>query len=536
MHPNRPSRIFACAVLFLAPCFAHAKDPKRPNILFAIADDWSFGHASIHGCRWVSTPSFDRVAREGVLFTRTYTPNAKCSPSRSSILTGRNPWQLEAAANHTPVFPAAYKTFPEALAENGYFVGMVGKGWGPGEAKDIHGNPREMAGRPFNKKQTPSPTSAMSNNDYSANFEDFLNAAPAGQPWCFWYGGLEPHRNYEYGSGVAKGGKRLADIDRVPAFWPDNEEVRNDMLDYAFEVEHFDRSLGKMLERLEARGELDHTFVLVTSDNGMPFPRSKGQDYEIANHLPLAIRWPAGIPKAGRTVDDFVSFIDYAPTIADVAQLPWGKLGMAPATGRSLMNVLKSERTGQVDPTRDHVILGRERNDVGRPNDEGYPVRSIVKGGLIYSHNFEADRWPTGNPETGYRDCDSSPTKTTIIHAHRQNPADPFWALCFGKRGSDELFDLKNDPDCVQNLSGKAEYSALKAALSEQLMAELKTQQDPRVLGKGQEIEAHPYANADRDFYSRFIKNGLGPAHKKGHGISVDDFDPPPPEIKQKAE
>ena len=209
---------------------------------------------------------------------------------------------------------------------------------------------------------------------------------------------------------------------------------------------------------------------------------------------------------------------------------------MAPATGRSLMNVLKSERTGQVDPTRDHVILGRERNDVGRPNDEGYPVRSIVKGGLIYSHNFESDRWPTGNPETGYRDCDSSPTKTTIIHAHRQNPADPFWALCFGKRGSDELFDLKNDPDCVQNLSGKAEYSALKAALSKQLMAELKTQQDPRVLGKGQEIEAHPYANADRDFYSRFIKNGLGPAPKKGHGISIDDFDPPPPEIKQKAE
>jgi hypothetical protein len=67
-------------------------------------------------------------------------------------------------------------------------------------------------------------------------------------------------------------------------------------------------------------------------------------------------------------------------------------------------------------------------------------------------------------------------------------------------------------------------------------MAELKAQQDPRVLGKGLEIEAYPYANADRDFYSRFIKNGLGPMPKKGHGISIDDFDPPPPEIKQKAE
>jgi arylsulfatase A-like enzyme len=225
-----------------------------------------------------------------------------------------------------------------------------------------------MAGRPFNKKQTPSPTSAMSNNDYSANFEDFLNAAPAGQPWCFWYGGLEPHRNYEYGSGVAKGGKRLADIDRVPAFWPDTEEVRNDMLDYAFEVEHFDRSLGKMLERLEARGELDNTFVLVTSDNGMPFPRAKGQDYEIANHLPLAIRWPAGIPKAGRTVDDFVSFIDYAPTIADVAQVSWGKFGMAPATGRSLMT--GGPHAGSRHPwTRAQRRGAPQRRGLSRPLD-----------------------------------------------------------------------------------------------------------------------------------------------------------------------
>ncbi|MEI6713619.1 MAG: sulfatase [Verrucomicrobiota bacterium] len=508
---------------------ALAANPKRPNILFAIADDWSFGHASVYGCRWVATPGFDRVAKEGVLFTRAYTPNAKCAPSRSSILTGRNPWQLEAAANHNPIFPASFRTYPEALAQNGYFVGMVGKGWGPGEAKDAEGKPREMAGRPFAKKHIPQPTSGISGNDYSGNFEEFLKAAPSEQPWCFWYGGHEPHRNYEYGSGVAKGGKKLSDIDRIPAFWPDTEEVRNDMLDYAFEVEHFDRALLKMLQILEARGELDNTFVLVTSDNGMPFPRSKGQNYEIANHLPLAVRWPAGIPKSGRTVDDFVSFIDYAPTIAEVAQVPWEKLGMAPATGRSFLNVLQSEKTGQVDPTRDHVILGRERNDVGRPNDEGYPVRSIVKGGLIYSHNFESSRWPTGNPETGYRDCDSSPTKTSIIHAHRENRADPFWALCFGKRGSDELFDLKNDPDCVNDLAGQPVYLALQNTLKEQLLSELRSQEDPRVLGRGGEIEAYPYSNADRGYYNRFMENGGAmPSKKKGEGISPDDFDPLP--------
>jgi arylsulfatase A-like enzyme len=520
---------FAFLLNVFSASAAEAQAPKRPNILFAIADDWSFGHAGIYGCRWVKTPGFDRVAKEGVLFSRAYTPNAKCSPSRSAILTGRNPWQLGPAANHWPEFPAAYRTFPETFAANGYFVGMTGKGWGPGSAKDGEGKPRQMAGRPFQKCTAPPPTSEISPNDYTANFEQFLSAAPPGEPWCFWYGAIEPHRKYEYGSGVAKGGKKLSDIDRVPDFWPDNEQVRNDMLDYAFEVEHFDGHLLKMLQLLEARGELDNTFVLVTSDNGMPFPRSKGQDYELSNHVPLAIRWPAGISKPGKTVDDFVSFIDLAPTLTDVAQVAWSKTGMAPSTGRSLVDVLRSEKTGQVDPSRDHVILGRERNDVGRPNDEGYPIRSIVKGGLIYSRNFEPDRWPTGNPETGYLDCDSSPTKTSILHAHRQNSGDRPWALCFGKRSAEELFDLKNDPDCVQNLAFRADYSPLKSAMEGQLLTELRMQEDPRVLGKGADLEAFPFANDRyRGFYERFKAGGTT---GKLIGFDPDDFEPAHPEL-----
>ena len=530
MIPLKTLTRLTCALLWMPALPVQAAEAKRPNILVAMADDWSFGHAGIYGCRWVQTPAFDRVAKEGVLFTRTYTPNAKCSPSRSSVLTGRNPWQLGAAANHWPEFPATFRTYPEALAMNGYFVGMTGKGWGPGTANDANGKPREMAGRAFQTCKAEPPTPEISRIDYAANFEQFLAAAPAGEPWCFWYGGTEPHRKYEYGSGVAKGGKHLSDIDRVPAFWPDNEQVRNDMLDYAFEVEHFDRHLMRMLQLLEAKGELENTFILVTSDNGMPFPRSKGQDYELSNHLPLAIRWPAGIRKPGRTVDDFISFIDYAPTLLEVAQVPWDKTGMASATGHSFLDVLQSEKTGQVDPQRDHVILGRERNDVGRPNDEGYPVRSIVKGGLLYSHNFEAGRWPTGNPETGYLDCDSSPTKTSILHAHRQNPMDSFWALCFGKRDRDELFDLKNDPDCTRNLASETVYAGLKGALETQLMSELRAQEDPRALGRGAELEAFPFAHEKhRGFYNRFME---GSATGKTIGFDPDDFEPLHPELK----
>ncbi len=501
------------------------KRPAHPNILVAIADDWSFGHAGAYGCSWVKTPGFDRVAKEGVLFNRFYTPSAKCSPSRSAIMTGRNPWQLGAAANHWPTFPAEFQTYPEVLRTMGYWVGMTMKGWGPGEAKDVNGKPRQMAGVPFNnKKTTEAPTAEISKNNYAANFEDFLAANSESKPWCFWYGSVEPHRPYEYGSGVSKGGRQLAEVSRVPAYWPDNATVRNDMLDYGFEVEYFDKHLVRMLESLEAKGQLENTLVIVMADNGMPFPRSKGQNYEIANHLPLAIRWPKGIPFPGRVVDDYVSVIDLAPTLLEVAGVPWATSGMAPATGRSFLPLLRSEKSGIIDDTRDHVLLGRERNDVGRPNDVGYPIRSILKRGVLYSHNFEPGRWPGGNPEAGYLDCDSSPTKSELLHAHRKNAADPFWALSFGKRGEEELYDLNADPDCVTNLAAKAELATAKSALSGQLESELRMQEDPRILGRGAEFDAYPFASEmHRGFYERY-RSG----HAMLKGFNIDDFEVAP--------
>jgi arylsulfatase A-like enzyme len=244
---------------------------------------------------------------------------------------------------------------------------------------------------------------------------------------------------------VAKGGKSTADVERVPACWPDSPVVRNDLLDYAFEVEHFDRHLARMLDRLEQRRLLEDTLVVVTSDHGMPFPRVKGQAYAGSNRVPLAMMWKRGLKRPGRVVDDFVSFIDLAPTFIELAGLEWSKTGMAPATGRSLTDILFSETSGRVIPARDHVLIGKERHDVGRPHDWGYPIRGIVKGEWLYLHNFETTRWPAGNPETGYLNCDAGPTKTEILNAHRRNPADLHWALCFGKRPAEELYDVRQD-------------------------------------------------------------------------------------------
>src|SRR5690242_8322646 len=178
-----------------------SKPAGPPNILFAIADDWS-PHAGAYGTKWVQTPAFDRVAREGLLFGRAYTPMAKCAPSRAITLTGRYLWQLEEAGNHMSFFPAKFKSWPEVLMEQGWHVGVTGKGWGPGVANDASGKPRQITGKPFNQRKSQPPTPAISNNDYAGNFVDFLEAAPAGKPWCFWYGSTEPHRAYEFQSGV----------------------------------------------------------------------------------------------------------------------------------------------------------------------------------------------------------------------------------------------------------------------------------------------------------------------------------------------
>ncbi len=496
-----------------APESETTQTAARPNILFAIADDASFPHMGAYGTEWVRTPAFDRVARDGILFTNAYTPNAKCAPSRAAIVTGRNSWQLEAAGNHQAFFPPKFKSYVEALAENGYFVGKAGKGWGPGIAKDAAGNPRELAGTPFDDRKTEPPAQAMSNNDYASNFDDFLAAAPDDQPWAFWYGGYEPHRRYEYGAGVAKGGKSIDQIVRVPEFWPDNEVVRNDLLDYAYEIEYFDSHLGRILAALEQSGQLDDTLIVVTADNGMPFPRVKGQEYEMSNHLPLAAMWKNGIRNPGRTVEDYVSFIDFAPTFLDVAGIDWTASGMQPTPGRSLTDIFNADGGGQVNPNRDHVLIGKERHDIGRPHNQGYPIRGIVKGGMLYLRNYEPGRWPAGPPETGYPNTDGSPTKTEVLQSRTKDTPQPYWRLSFGPRPAEEFYDIREDAACMTNLADDLEYEARKLELAAQMTAELEAQGDPRMSGDGAVFETQYPVHDERfvDYYERAMRGETEP-------------------------
>jgi hypothetical protein len=201
---------------------------------------------------------------------------------------------------------------------------------------------------------------------------------------------------------------------------------------------------------------------------------------------------------------------------------------MQPTVGRRLRDILFSAKSGRVNPQRDHVLVGKERHDVGRPHDVGYPIRGIVKNDLLYIHNYEIERWPAGNPETGYLNCDGGATKTEILQARRAGREQKHWALAFGKRPAEEFYDLGRDPDCLNNLANDPSYRERKRQLKQEAERELRVQGDPRMFGRGKIFDRYVYANPEqRNFYERFMR---GEKVKAGW-VNDSDFEKEP--VKQ---
>lgn len=496
------SLVLICVYL----CVAESKAADtRPNIFIAISDDVSFPHASAYGSKMVSTPAFDKVAREGVLFNNAFCPAPGCSPSRAAFLTGRHIWTIEEAGTHASYFQTKYRTFPEVLSDAGYITGSVGKGWAPGNFKK-DGREHNPAGRSYSKK-----------GGYVRGFERFLEDRPADKPFCFWFGSSDAHRPYVKGSGLKKG-KTLDQAD-VPGFLPDHPEIRSDLLDYAFEVERFDEDCAAMLKMIEDAGELENTLVIITSDNGMPFPRAKANCYEFGIHMPLAISWPAKIPP-NRTLDDLTAFIDLTATIYEAT-------GVEPPTefgpvGKSLMPELASSQSGWVNPERDAVVAGRERHSSSRYRTLSYPQRAIRTSKYLYIHNFRPERWPAGPGQKfskarfdangglvastpgplhgGYHDIDACPSLTFLIDHHEEPEFARFLGLSVDRRPAEELFDITSDPDCLNNLAATEQGKQVAAELKQRLFTTLRETGDARLLDGGEIWETYPRVSGLRWF------------------------------------
>ncbi|MEM0970431.1 MAG: sulfatase-like hydrolase/transferase [Verrucomicrobiota bacterium] len=462
---------------------------KRPNILLCISDDQSYAHASANGDPVVNTPGFDRIAREGLRFVHAFCDAPTCGPSRSAILTGQAIWRLEEAGNLHSTLPAKFATYTELLKEEGYFVGYTGKGWSPGRLEP-GGRSENPAGAEFSGKTLEPPFKAMRDTDYAGNFADFLSQVPQDRPFCFWLGTSEPHRGYEKGAGK-RSGKGASKV-IVPPIYPDNEIVRNDLLDYYVEVEHFDTMVSRAITMLETSGQLDDTLIVVTSDHGMPFPRAKASLYDTGSRVPLAIRWPGGIANPGRSVDAFVNLSDLAPTFLEAVGLEPPKMMSA----KSLLGVFRHEA-----PTdREAAFIAMERHDGCRKGGKGYPCRAIRTADYLYIYNFEPSRWPSGSPDPEvcarsipYGEIDTGPTKTFLMK-HRQDPkVGPLAELAFGIRPAEELYELTSDPYQMLNLAGAANMSETRERLRKRLFEHLEVTQDPRVVGGRVEWDFYPY-------------------------------------------
>lgn len=460
---------------------AEKRAPKAPppNILLVIADDWSFPHAGIYGDPVVKTPHFDRIAREGVLFTNAYCATPSCTPSRAALLTGQYPHRLQEGASLHGFLPRKFPNYTSLLDSAGYAVGMERKGWGPGN-HEAGGYAHNPAGKAY------------------PSFREFFASVPAGKPFCFWFGSQDPHRAYEKGTGQ-KSGMDPAKV-RVPGWLPDTPEVRRDILDYYFEIERLDRDLGDMLQILENAGQLDNTLIVVTSDNGMPFPRAKANLYDSGTRMPLAIRWKGKIP-GKRVVDAFVNLVDLAPTFLEAA----GRQVPKDMSGASLLPLLTGK--GKYEE-RKMVFTERERHAYVRKDNLGYPSRAVRTEDFLYIRNFRPDRWPGGDPEHVFSvgtfgDTDASPTKEVVLHNRNLRPNPPeggnetptrsFFELAYGKRPATELYDLAADPFQLNNLAQDPKYSKKLKELDRALTGWMTQTDDPRATSDDDRWDQYPY-------------------------------------------
>ena len=454
----------------------HTVSAQKPNVLFVISDDQSYPHASAYGSKMVSTPAFDFVAKKGCLFTNAYVCSPGSSPSRAAILTGLYPWQLEEAGTHASSFSTKYVCYPDVLKDYGYFTGYTGKGWGPGNWK-ISGRPYNPAGPEYNDIKLQPPYTGISKNDYASNFKKFLSERPENAPFCFWFGAHEPHRDFEEGS-WRKEGYSLNKAE-VNAFLPDADLIRGDLLDYAVEIEWFDQQLMKCIEELKRIGELDNTIIIVTADNGMAFPHAKANCYDDGIHVPLAICWGNKI-KGSQVIDALVSTISIAPTLYEV-------IGIIPEmNGVSLIPLMKGEKKKY---KVDSVFAGRERHSYSRYDNLGYPVRAMRWGNYLLIRNFKPYLYPAGDPklindrnelEDAYCDIDDCPSKTFLIKNSEEKDIMPYFDAAVAKRPEFELFDLKKDKSCMNNVANDPKYAKVLSEMKKMLHDKLVSTKDTR--------------------------------------------------------
>jgi len=458
------SSVFAA----VSKSFAATSTAKRPNILFLTADDMNYNALGATGCKIRDiTPNLDRLASEGTRFTHAHVTVAVCQPSRSVLMTGRYPHRNGAVGFNA--IRDDVPTLQESLAAAGYLNGIF--------AKVEHLTPRTKF-----CWDTVVEAAALGNGRvpslYYQHTKQFLEAAKAaGKPFFLMANSQDPHRPFA-GSEPPKAGKKAAkkkviaatgvsrtiqpDEVEVPGFLPDLPPVRREIAQYYTSVHRCDETVGEVLRALEESGLEDNTLVMFLSDNGMAFPFAKTNCYLTSTATPWIVRWPDRVAAGRVDAANFISGIDFTPTILDAAGLPQ----IAGMDGRSFLPVLRGEKQDGRDLVFTVFHLTSANNE--------YLMRSVQNAKYGYIYN------PWSDGRTIFRnESQAGLTFAAMREAAKTDEKIAARVRMFLYRVPEEFYDYESDPCALKNLIDDPKYAPEIARMRKAMLEKMTACDDP---------------------------------------------------------
>lgn len=455
--------------------------PSRPNILWLIAEDLG-PHLGCYGTTQVWTPNLDRLAAEGMRFTRAYTTAPVCSASRSAFMTGMYQTTIGAHNHRSHIddgytLPAGVRVLSDWLRPVGYFTANIRALPPPIDFEGTGKNDWNFAyaGKPYDS--------------------DKWSDLKAHQPFYAQINFQETHRKFQtvLTEGRSFPAPRRADPAKVdlPPYYPDHPEARADWANYLDAATELDRKVGEILAQLERDGLADNTVVIFFGDNGAAHVRAKQWCYESGLIVPLIVRWPKALPppagfKPGAISDQLIEAIDLPATTLALAG---AKLPPA-MQGRAFLG----DRAG---PPRAYAFGARDRCDetVDR-------IRTVRDGRYRYIRNFMPER--PFLQHNGYKEA-TYPMIALMRRLHAEGKLDPVQEVLMApRRPEEELYDLEADPHEVRNLAASPDpgHQSVRRRLAAVLDRWIEDTADRGRTPEPPEI-AEYWAKYIRDYYSR---------------------------------
>ena len=406
-------------ILILSSC---AGDKTPPNFVFIIGDDISVDDFGCYGHPTIRTPNIDKLAAGGLRFTNAYLTTSQCSPTRSSIITGRYPHNTGSPELHMAL-PEGQPLFPAELKKAGYYCAQAGK-WHLGAyAKIGFDLVLDMeGGGPGGEER----------------WIEILQDRPKNKPFMLWLASTDAHRPWKPDSNLTAHQPEEAVI---PPYLIDTPAGRIDMAAYYDEIQRLDHYVGRVVDELKKQGELDNTCIIFMADNGRPFPRCKTRLYDSGIKTPLIIQWPDGLKFRNEKTESLVSAIDIAPTILELAGLRPGER----IQGISIVPILKNLNS----KIRDYAFA--EHNWHAQIAHE----RMVRWQDYVYIRNAHPELPQVCTLE------DQCPAKELrAFHAAGKTTAAQADPIIF-PRAAEELYLLEADPFQLENLADNPDYLAI---------------------------------------------------------------------------